>query len=103
MSTQRPSGSPGGARAPGFHVRDPTALWMRIGYLAVIAFATIAEPASADRLLVDERLRQALRPELTGRDIVDAARNILSSPAGARSGSSPRRAVGRCPCSCARP
>ncbi len=77
MSTQRPSGSPGGARAPGFRVRDPTALWMRIGYLAVIAFATIAEPASADRLLVDERLRQALRPELTGRDIVDAARNIL--------------------------
>jgi VanZ family protein len=54
--------------------------WLaRIAYIVVIALATIAEPTlPAASPIVSERLGQAFSPDaVTGRDAVDALRNLL--------------------------
>ncbi|MCI0437159.1 MAG: VanZ family protein [Gemmatimonadetes bacterium] len=58
-------------------MRGIVAFWIRLAYLAMIAFATLAEPAANGDSQLVERVREALAPQLSGRDIVDAIRNVL--------------------------
>jgi VanZ family protein len=53
-------------------------LLARLAYVAVIAFATVAEPTlPAGGSIVTDRLSGALDPGFVGRDLVDALRNLL--------------------------
>jgi glycopeptide antibiotics resistance protein len=53
------------------------ALLWRAGYVVVVLLATSAEASAPQDVNVAERMGRALQPGLTGRDAVDAVRNVV--------------------------
>jgi glycopeptide antibiotics resistance protein len=60
-----------------FTLPSGPALAFRLAYVAVIILATMAEPGTSTGTGVSQRLERALATEVTGRDVVDAVRNVL--------------------------
>jgi glycopeptide antibiotics resistance protein len=68
---------PGGGRARGWHGSHAALLW-RAAYVAVVVLATVTQirlPVVGSE--VAWRLGRAFNPEVAGRDVIDAARNLV--------------------------